>query len=55
MNNELSSNTLALASVVIGLQQFFKDARNLEVVRDHQLEAFTSYLDMKRFHASKLV
>ena len=36
-NNELSSNTLALASIIIGLQQFFKDANNLEFVRDYQL------------------
>jgi hypothetical protein len=36
-NNELSSNTLALASIIIGLQQFFKDIDNLELVRDNQL------------------
>ena len=53
-NNELSSNTLALASIIIGLQQFFKDVNNLELVRDYQLEAFSSYLDLKRFHSQKL-
>jgi hypothetical protein len=36
-NNELSSNTLALASIIIGLQQLFKDANNLELVKDNQL------------------
>lgn len=36
-NCELSSNTLALASIIIGIQQFFKDINCLELVRDEQL------------------
>ncbi len=54
-NNEISSNTLALASIIIGLQQFFKDADTLELVRDYQLQAFSSYIDLKQFHSKKLV
>ncbi len=54
-NNELSSNTLALASIIIGLQQFFKDIDNLELVRDNQLQAFSSYIDLKQFHSKKLL
>ncbi len=46
-NNELSSNTLALASVIIGLQQLFKEVSYLELVRDDRLEAFSSYADLK--------
>lgn len=45
---------MTLASIIIGLQQIFKDATKLEFVKDEKLEAFLSYGDLKRYHAMKL-
>lgn len=43
-----------MAAIIIGLQQTFKEAVGLELVRDDKLECFASYAELKRYHGMKL-